>query len=115
MDRLDRYAKDVLVTSEWLDEHRDDEGLRIVEVDEDPAAYAEAHIPGAIGFDWRRELQDQVRRDLLSRDGFAELVGARGISSEHTVVAYGEQGEEIFRTTVEEPVHVRPPEHQNSI
>jgi nitrate reductase beta subunit len=32
-----------------------------------------------------------------------------------TVIAYGEQGEEIFRTTVEEPVHVRPGEHQNSI
>jgi thiosulfate/3-mercaptopyruvate sulfurtransferase len=91
LDGPDRYAKDVLVTSDWLDEHRGDEGLRIVEVDENPAAYAEAHIPGAIGFDWRRELQDQVRRDLLDGEAFAELVGGRGISSEHTVVVYGDR------------------------
>jgi thiosulfate/3-mercaptopyruvate sulfurtransferase len=91
LDGLDRYARDVLVSCEWLDEHRGDDGLRIVEVDENPAAYAEAHIPGAIGFDWRRDLQDQVRRDLLDGEAFAALMGERGISSEHTVVVYGDR------------------------
>ena len=47
------YAKDVLVTTDWVAEHLDDDSIRIVEVDENPALYAEAHIPGAIGFDWQ--------------------------------------------------------------
>ena len=59
------YANDVLVETQWVQEHLDDPAIRIVEVDENPALYAEAHIPGAIGFDWRTDLQDQVRRDFL--------------------------------------------------
>ena len=85
------YAKDVLVETEWLEQHLDDENLRIVEVDENPALYAEAHIPGAIGFDWRKDLQDQVKRDFLGPDAFGELFGSRGISDEHTIVLYGDR------------------------
>jgi thiosulfate/3-mercaptopyruvate sulfurtransferase len=85
------YAKDVLVDTDWVAEHLDDDGVRIVEVDENPALYAEAHIPGAIGFDWRRDLQDQVKRDFLSPEAFGELMGARGISNDHTVVLYGDR------------------------
>jgi len=85
------YAKDVLVETEWLEQHLDDENLRIVEVDENPALYADAHIPGAIGFDWRKDLQDQVRRDFLGPEAFGELFGSRGISDEHTVVLYGDR------------------------
>src|SRR6059058_1522409 len=47
------YAKDVLVDTQWVEDHLDDDSVRIVEVDENPALYAEAHIPGAIGFDWK--------------------------------------------------------------
>ena len=47
------YAKDVLVDTQWVEDHLDDDSVRIVEVDENPALYAEAHIPGAIGFDWQ--------------------------------------------------------------
>ena len=85
------YAKDVLVETQWLAEHLDDPSIRIVEVDENPALYAEAHIPGAIGFDWKLDLQDQVRRDFLSADDFGALFGARGVSNEHTVVLYGDR------------------------
>jgi thiosulfate/3-mercaptopyruvate sulfurtransferase len=85
------YAKDVLVETEWLEQHLDDENLRIVEVDENPALYADAHIPGAIGFDWRKDLQDQVRRDFLGPEAFGELFGLRGISDEHTIVLYGDR------------------------
>jgi 3-mercaptopyruvate sulfurtransferase SseA len=46
------YANDVLVETDWVADHLDDDDIRIVEVDENPALYAEAHIPGAIGFDW---------------------------------------------------------------
>jgi len=85
------YAKDVLVETEWLEQHLEDENLRIVEVDENPALYADAHIPGAIGFDWRKDLQDQVRRDFLGPEAFGELFGSRGISDEHTIVLYGDR------------------------
>jgi thiosulfate/3-mercaptopyruvate sulfurtransferase len=85
------YAKDVLVDTEWLEQHLDDENIRIVEVDENPALYADAHIPGAIGFDWKKDLQDQVKRDFLGPEAFGELFGSRGISDEHTVVLYGDR------------------------
>jgi thiosulfate/3-mercaptopyruvate sulfurtransferase len=85
------YAKDVLVEPAWLEQHLDDEAIRIVEVDENPALYAEAHIPGAIGFDWQKDLQDQVRRDFLGPEAFGELFGAHGISNDHLIVLYGDR------------------------
>ena len=85
------YAKDVLVDTDWVEEHLDDDSIRIVEVDENPALYAEAHIPGAIGFDWKTDLQDQVKRDFLGPEEFGELFGSRGISNDHTIVLYGDR------------------------
>jgi thiosulfate/3-mercaptopyruvate sulfurtransferase len=85
------YAKDVLVDTQWVEDHLADDSIRVVEVDENPALYAEAHIPGAIGFDWKRDLQDQVRRDFLGPREFGELFGSRGISSDHTIVLYGDR------------------------
>ncbi|MEA2315494.1 MAG: thiosulfate/3-mercaptopyruvate sulfurtransferase [Solirubrobacteraceae bacterium] len=85
------YAKDVLVDAAWLQEHLNDESIRIVEVDENPSLYAEAHIPGAIGFDWKEDLQDPVRRDFLGPQAFGELLTARGIGDEHTIVLYGDR------------------------
>ncbi|MGB2712086.1 MAG: sulfurtransferase [Conexibacter sp.] len=85
------YAKDVLVEPEWLEQHLNDDGIRIVEVDENPALYAEAHIPGAIGFDWQLDLQDQVRRDFLGPEAFGELFGRHGISNDHLIVLYGDR------------------------
>jgi len=85
------YAKDVLVSTDWVQEHLDDDSIRIVEVDENPALYAESHIPGAIGFDWQKDLQDQVKRDFLGPKEFGELFGSRGISNDHTIVLYGDR------------------------
>ena len=85
------YAKDVLVDTQWLEDHLSDDSIRIVEVDENPALYAEAHIPGAIGFDWKTDLQDQVKRDFLDAESFGELFGGRGISNDHTIVLYGDR------------------------
>jgi thiosulfate/3-mercaptopyruvate sulfurtransferase len=85
------YAKDVLVDTQWVQDHLDDDSIRIVEVDENPALYAESHIPGAIGFDWKKDLQDQVKRDFLGPDEFGELMGSRGISNDHTIVLYGDR------------------------
>jgi thiosulfate/3-mercaptopyruvate sulfurtransferase len=72
-------------------EHLNDDTIRIVEVDENPALYAEAHIPGAIGFDWKQDLQDQVKRDFLGPQAFGALMGSRGISNDHTVLLYGDR------------------------
>src|SRR6476661_8042273 len=85
------YAKDVLVDTQWLEDHLDDDSIRVVEVDENPALYAEAHIPGAVGFDWQKDLQDQVKRDFLGPEAFGELFGSRGISNDHLVVLYGDR------------------------
>jgi thiosulfate/3-mercaptopyruvate sulfurtransferase len=85
------YAKDVLVDTQWVEDHLSDNSIRIVEVDENPGLYAEAHIPGAIGFDWKKDLQDQVKRDFLGPAEFGELFGSRGVSNEHTVVLYGDR------------------------
>jgi thiosulfate/3-mercaptopyruvate sulfurtransferase len=88
---MSEYAKEVLVETSWVEEHLDDESIRIVEVDENPALYAEAHIPGAVGFDWKLDLQDQLTRDFLGPEDFGALFGSRGISNEHTIVLYGDR------------------------
>jgi thiosulfate/3-mercaptopyruvate sulfurtransferase len=85
------YAKDVLVETDWVEQHLNDDSIRVVEVDENPALYAESHIPGAIGLDWKKDLQDPVKRDFLGPNEFATLMGDRGISSDHTVVLYGDR------------------------
>jgi thiosulfate/3-mercaptopyruvate sulfurtransferase len=85
------YAKDVLVETDWVEQHLGDDSIRIVEVDENPALYADAHIPGAIGFDWKKDLQDQVKRDFLGPEDFGRLFGSRGVSNEHTIVLYGDR------------------------
>jgi thiosulfate/3-mercaptopyruvate sulfurtransferase len=88
---MSEYANEVLVATSWVEEHLDDDSIRIVEVDENPARYTEAHIPGAIGFDWKLDLQDQLERDFLGPEAFGELFGARGISNDHTIVLYGDR------------------------
>jgi thiosulfate/3-mercaptopyruvate sulfurtransferase len=88
---LSDYANDVLVEPEWLQQHLDDDSIRIVEVDENTQLYAEAHIPGAIGLDWKLDLQDQVRRDFLGPEDFGRLFGDHGVSNDHTIVLYGDR------------------------
>ena len=85
------YAKQVLVETDWVAQHLDDDSIRIVEVDENHSLYQQAHIPGAIGFDWKADLQDQVRRNFLGPKEFATLFGSRGISNDHTIVLYGDR------------------------
>jgi thiosulfate/3-mercaptopyruvate sulfurtransferase len=85
------YSKDVLVEPEWLAERLNDDTIRIVEVDENPALYREAHIPGAIGFDWKVDLQDQLKRDFLGPEDFGRLFGSRGVSNDHLVILYGDR------------------------
>jgi thiosulfate/3-mercaptopyruvate sulfurtransferase len=85
------YAKPVLVTTEWLAEHLNDEGVVVAEVDENPDLYDEGHIPGSIKLHWREDLQDPVERDLIEREVFERLLGGRGISNDTTLVLYGDK------------------------
>ncbi|UPW02043.1 sulfurtransferase [Halorussus gelatinilyticus] len=89
------YANDVLVTADWVADHldefqSDDPEYRLVEVDVDTEAYDEAHAPGAIGFNWETQLQDQTQRDILEKADFEDLLGSHGITEDSTVVLYGD-------------------------
>ncbi|MFO7572572.1 MAG: sulfurtransferase [Gaiellaceae bacterium] len=85
------YAKDVVVTADWLDERLGAAGIAVAEVDEDPDLYDEGHIPGAVKLHWRDDLQDPYVRDVVSKDRFEELMSERGITETSTVVLYGDK------------------------
>jgi thiosulfate/3-mercaptopyruvate sulfurtransferase len=86
---LSMSRSDVLVDADWVEAHRDDPGVVLVEVDEDTSAYDKGHIRGAIKIDWKKDLQDPVRRDFVDRAGFEALLSERGISNDDTVILYG--------------------------
>jgi thiosulfate/3-mercaptopyruvate sulfurtransferase len=79
----------VLVTSNWVEQHLDDPSVVLVEVDEDVSAYDAGHIGGAVRIDWTDDLQDPVRRDLLTKTQFEALLSRKGIGNDDTVVLYG--------------------------
>src|ERR1041385_4214814 len=83
------YAKEVLVSTDWLADNRGD--VVVAEVDENPDLYDEGHIPGAVKLHWREDLQDALERDLVEREDFERLMGSRGISNDTTVVLYGDK------------------------
>jgi thiosulfate/3-mercaptopyruvate sulfurtransferase len=86
---MTEYANpDSLVTTDWLAEHLDGT-VKVAEVDEDTDAYKWGHIPGAVAFNWKTEMQDQVRRDLLDQAAFEKLLSTKGISNDDTVILYG--------------------------
>jgi thiosulfate/3-mercaptopyruvate sulfurtransferase len=87
----DGYAKDVLVTTDWLAEHLNDDHVVVAEVDENPDLYDEGHVPGAVKLHWRDDLQDPVERDLVEKAEFERLMGSRGIGDDTTVVLYGDK------------------------
>ena len=78
-----------LVSAQWVEDHLDDPKVVLVEVDEDTAAYDKGHIKGAIKLDWTTDLQDQVRRDFVSKAQFEALLSSRGVANDDTVVLYG--------------------------
>jgi thiosulfate/3-mercaptopyruvate sulfurtransferase len=80
---------DVLVDADWVEAHLDDPKVVVVEVDEDTAAYEKNHIRNAVRIDWKKDLQDPVRRDFVSKEQFEALLSDRGIGNDDTVVLYG--------------------------
>jgi thiosulfate/3-mercaptopyruvate sulfurtransferase len=82
---------EVLVSADWVAEHKNDPGVRIVESDEDVLLYDMGHIPGAVKIDWQGDLQDQLVRDYITADKFAAICSRCGIANDTTVVFYGDK------------------------
>ena len=81
---------ETLVETAWLEERLGQGGLRVVEVDVDTRAFEEGHVPGAVGWNWRTQLCDPVRRDIVPRQAFEKLLSDSGIGLATTVVLYGD-------------------------
>lgn len=81
---------EVLVETDWVAEHFDDPGVRIVEVDVDTSSYDEGHISGAVGWNWKSQLCDPVVRDVIPKAKLEELLGESGIDNNTTIVLYGD-------------------------
>jgi thiosulfate/3-mercaptopyruvate sulfurtransferase len=82
---------EVLVSTQWVNDHLSHPGVVIVESDEDVLLYEIGHIPGAVKVDWHTELNDPVVRDYIQGPAFSELMRSKGISRESTVVIYGDK------------------------
>ena len=88
---MSAYAQpEVLVSTDWVKENLGKPGIKLVEIDVDTKAYDAGHIPGAVGFNWQTQLQDQLRRDIIGTAAFEKLVGDAGVSPSDTVVVYGD-------------------------
>ncbi len=82
---------EVLVSADWVEQHRNDPNVRIVESDEDVLLYDMGHIPGAVKIDWQGDLQDQIVRDYINGEKFAAICARSGIGNDTTVVFYGDK------------------------
>jgi thiosulfate/3-mercaptopyruvate sulfurtransferase len=81
---------EVLVDADWVQAHLKDPKVRLIEVDVDTKAYDQGHIHGAVGFNWQKELQDQLIRAPISQRHLEELLGRAGVSNDTTIVLYGD-------------------------
>ena len=75
-----------LVSTEWIADHAKDNGLRLVEVDVDPSNYEKGHIDGAVGWNWKKHLQDQLVRDIAGKEALEQLLGESGITPDTNIV-----------------------------
>ncbi len=81
---------EALVSTDWVAQHAKDNNVRVVEVDVDTNSYKEGHVPGAIAWAWTTQLADTVRRDIMNKHQFEDLMKSSGISNDTTVVLYGD-------------------------
>src|SRR6202140_1443420 len=90
LKETDYAHPEVLVDTAWVAEHVNDPKVKLVEVDVDPSAYDSGHVNGAIGLDWRKDLQARPVRDMLPKAELEKLLTSKGISNEDTIVVYGD-------------------------
>ena len=89
---MQQYAHpEVLTDTNWVENHLKDGNVRIAEVDYDPRAnYELGHIPGAVLFDWKRDINDPISRNILSKQSCEELLQRFGINNDTTLILYGD-------------------------
>ena len=87
---MDYAHPEVLAGTDWVSQHVADTNVRVVEVDVDTKAYDEGHVPGALAWAWNTQLCDTVRRDILSKEQFEELMSSSGVGADTTLVIYGD-------------------------
>jgi len=81
---------EALVETDWLAEHADDPNVRVFEVDVDTTAYDQGHVAGAIGLNWKTDLQQHPVRDLLSKSQLEALLSRSGVASDTAIAIYGD-------------------------
>jgi len=87
---VSEYAKpEVLVSTDWLEEHLGDDAIRVIEVDEDTAAYEKGHVEGAVGWNWSTDLHAAVGREYVDQAGLSKLLSEAGVGPDTTVALYG--------------------------
>ncbi|MFQ5751774.1 MAG: sulfurtransferase [bacterium] len=91
IDNRDYVNPDVLVSTAWVAEHMEDQTVRIIESNEDQLLYPSGHIPGAVQVDWTTDLNDQILRDYLDKEGFEALMSRIGVTPDTNVVFYGDK------------------------
>lgn len=82
---------DKLVSTNWVAEHLNDPSVRLIESNEDTLLYASGHVPGAVHVDWTADLNDQIKRDYITREGFEALMSRIGVTPDTTCVLYGDK------------------------
>ncbi len=88
---MEDYAyPDSVVSTDWVEKQKGDRSVVVVEVDVDTKAYDEGHIPGAVGWNWKTQLCDTVRRDIIPKTELEKLLSESGISPDTTIVLYGD-------------------------
>ena len=84
------YSNDVLVETDWLASHAKDPAVRVFEVDVDTTAYDQGHVSGAIGLNWKTDLQQHPVRDLISKKELESLLSKYGVTPSSNIIAYGD-------------------------
>ena len=88
---MSAYAHpEALVETDWLAEHASDKNVRVFEVDVDTAAYEQGHVAGAVGLNWKTQLQQQPVRDLIAKQQLEALLSGQGVTRETTIAVYGD-------------------------
>jgi thiosulfate/3-mercaptopyruvate sulfurtransferase len=81
----------VLVSTQWINDHLNDKKIRLVEVDYIPAtSYVLGHIPGAVLFDWKRDIIDSRKRDVISKEDLEKSLQRIGVNNDTTIIVYGD-------------------------
>ncbi|MFZ0510339.1 MAG: sulfurtransferase, partial [Candidatus Nitrosopolaris sp.] len=89
--QLEYVHPEALVDTQWAEDHLKDPKVRIAEVDYDSSSnYNIGHIPGSILFDWKKDINEPLSRNILTREVYQDLLQKAGINNNTTIVIYGD-------------------------